>query len=100
MSEETRVLLPTYQLAMLSHILTAQDVLCHHIGSHPLSLESKRGVNSRVKGVFRNSNTKCNPLLLFFPGIVLGLCAAITAMPGFISPYIVGQLTLGNVSTS
>ncbi|KAJ1522332.1 hypothetical protein ONE63_002627 [Megalurothrips usitatus] len=34
-----------------------------------------------------------------FASIVLGVCAAITAMPGFISPYIVGQLTLGNQST-
>ncbi|KAK3927977.1 Vesicular glutamate transporter 2 [Frankliniella fusca] len=34
-----------------------------------------------------------------FASIVLGICACITAMPGFISPYIVGQLTLGNQST-
>lgn len=34
-----------------------------------------------------------------YASIVLGICACITAMPGFISPYIVGQLTLGNQST-
>lgn len=33
-----------------------------------------------------------------FSGIVLGLNGMIGVLPGFISPYIVGHLTLGNVS--
>lgn len=33
-----------------------------------------------------------------FAGIVLGLSSMIGVLPGFISPYIVGLLTLDNVS--
>ena len=33
-----------------------------------------------------------------YAGIVLGISGAIGVLPGFISPYIVGILTLGNVS--
>lgn len=33
-------------------------------------------------------------------GVILGLANLITTCPGFISPYIVGKLTMGNVSRS
>lgn len=33
-----------------------------------------------------------------FSGIILGFCGLLGCMPGFISPYIVGQLTNGNVN--
>lgn len=35
-----------------------------------------------------------------YSGIILGLTGAISVFPGFISPYIVGKLTLNNVSLS
>lgn len=35
-----------------------------------------------------------------FSGVVLGLCGMVAVLPGFISPYIVGYLTYGNVSIS
>lgn len=33
-----------------------------------------------------------------FAGIILGLTGTVAVFPGFISPYIVGRLTLNNVS--
>lgn len=35
-----------------------------------------------------------------FSGVVLGLCGMVGVLPGFISPFIVGYLTLGNVTMS